>query len=355
MIRSLIAAAAVLLFSQQVVAQDAPKYAAQCLSCHGIDGRPQIPFVPIIHGQQTDYLRDALYAYRDGWRSQGRGLVMSRIVKNFTNQDIDALAGWFGKQMSPPEPSALVAAAPVVSRQVVAISPAASLARIAPAAGAGAAIKPVVSDGLTYINQQSGWTRVLNAELNRDYFVLSAYAESEKFLTFCAIASMAAVLNSLDVERPADPVRYPYPYFTQENLFILSNQKIRSFEEVVTSGLDLAQIAGFLEHMSVTAHAVFAEEASVDEMRALIREALAAPQVRAIVNYDRAVLGQAGSGHVSPIGAYDAETDSVLVLDVARYKYPPVWIPMALLHKAMLSKDSASNRSRGIVVVESGQ
>jgi hypothetical protein len=70
-----------------------------------------------------------------------------------------------------------------------------------------------------------------------------------------------------------------------------------------------------------------------------------------IVNYDRAVLGQNGSGHVSPIGAYDEETDSVLVLDVARYKYPPVWVPFSTMFDAMQSVDTGSNRSRGIVVV----
>ena len=47
------------------------------------------------------------------------------------------------------------------------------------------------------------------------------------------------------------------------------------------------------------------------------------------------MLAQSGTGHFSPAAAYDAATDSVLVLDVARFKYPPHWVPLPLLHAAV--------------------
>src|SRR6185295_15904834 len=37
----------------------------------------------------------------------------------------------------------------------------------------------------------------------------------------------------------------------------------------------------------------------------------------------------------------------VLVLDVARFKYPPHWLPAELLFRAMLPPDPATGRSRG--------
>jgi hypothetical protein len=43
-----------------------------------------------------------------------------------------------------------------------------------------------------------------------------------------------------------------------------------------------------------------------------------------IVNYLRKAIGQEKGGHISPLAAYDAETDRFLILDVSRYKYPPV-------------------------------
>lgn len=44
---------------------------------------------------------------------------------------------------------------------------------------------------------------------------------------------------------------------------------------------------------------------------------------------------QTGRGHYSPIGGYHAGRDMVLILDVARFKYPSHWIPLTLLRKAM--------------------
>jgi hypothetical protein len=41
----------------------------------------------------------------------------------------------------------------------------------------------------------------------------------------------------------------------------------------------------------------------------------------------------------------------VLLLDVARYRYPSVWVPVEALWRAMRTLDSDSGLSRGLVVV----
>jgi len=62
------------------------------------------------------------------------------------------------------------------------------------------------------------------------------------------------------------------------------------------------------------------------------------------------------SGHISPLGAYDGDTDKFLILDVARYKYPPVWVKAAVLFGAMNTADSDNNnRTRGYVLIELSQ
>ena len=71
-----------------------------------------------------------------------------------------------------------------------------------------------------------------------------------------------------------------------------------------------------------------------------------------IVNYLRRTIGQERGGHISPLAAYDAETDRFLVLDVSRYKYPPVWVKAEDLFAAMNTPDSDNeNRTRGYVLV----
>ena len=35
----------------------------------------------------------------------------------------------------------------------------------------------------------------------------------------------------------------------------------------------------------------------------------------------------------APIGGYSAAEDMVLILDTARFKYPPHWVPLEMLYK----------------------
>lgn len=70
-----------------------------------------------------------------------------------------------------------------------------------------------------------------------------------------------------------------------------------------------------------------------------------------IVNYQRTAVGQAGGGHISPLGAYDAVTDLVLVLDVNPSHYPWVWMPIPTLVQGMRTRDVVENR--GYILVES--
>lgn len=66
-----------------------------------------------------------------------------------------------------------------------------------------------------------------------------------------------------------------------------------------------------------------------------------------VASFCRAKLGQTGSGHFSPIGAYHTASDSVLVLDVARFKYPPYWVSVPALWAACSAFDPTTGRARG--------
>lgn len=84
-----------------------------------------------------------------------------------------------------------------------------------------------------------------------------------------------------------------------------------------------------------------------------------------VVSYARATLGQTGDGHFSPIGAFypgqplDTTTtdvndevihrqeDHVLVLDVARFKYPSYFCQTRLLYEAMKPIDRTTGKCRG--------
>ena len=50
---------------------------------------------------------------------------------------------------------------------------------------------------------------------------------------------------------------------------------------------------------------------------------------------------------LSPVGGYDAASDQVALLDVARFKYPPHWVPQVPLYEAMRRKDPKTLQVRG--------
>jgi len=99
-----------------------------------------------------------------------------------------------------------------------------------------------------------------------------------------------------------------------------------------------------------------ASNATLTDFRASLRANASNAEDFLIVNYDRQVVGQEGGGHISPVAAYSAEEDKLLLLDTAEYKYPPHWVPVTLMFEAMDTVDSESDRSRGWVevVVEPG-
>jgi len=89
----------------------------------------------------------------------------------------------------------------------------------------------------------------------------------------------------------------------------------------------------------------------------LFRDTLASCMVDAsrfvVVCYSRRELGQTGDGHFSPLGAWDAVSDRVLILDVARFKYRPHWVLVAELWRAMDTREvtaSGHTNRRGFVV-----
>lgn len=202
-----------------------------------------------------------------------------------------------------------------------------------------------------YLTTPAGDERLANSAPLNDYIALASYIETQHIQTFCGPASMAGVLNSLGVERPTPQRLYPYGLFTQDLVFTEANQEVKPYAQVEHEGLTLAQLGQFLSNLGVQAEIHYADELTVDELRQIAENAIADPDSRLIVNYSRRPIGQDGDGHISPVGAYHAESDSLLVLDVAKYKYPPIWLTLEEMLTAMQAEDSESKRSRGLVVV----
>jgi hypothetical protein len=236
---------------------------------------------------------------------------------------------------------ALLAAAPLapgpLAAQVVALDPARAVAPD--------------STQVVALDSAEGALRFQRAAPGPQALGLLANLETEEFLTFCGPASLATALNSLGIRDPSPAAFYPYRRMTQDSLFTPANLAIKSYAAVQAGGLTLEQLAAFARNLGAEARTVHADALDVAALRAQIVAALADPARRAIANYSRIPLGQQGDGHISPIAAYDAASDSVLILDVARYKYAPAWVPVAMLLAAMQRVDPDAGRARGLLVL----
>jgi hypothetical protein len=111
-------------------------------------------------------------------------------------------------------------------------------------------------------------------------------------------------------------------------------------------GLDLDELGCLARCNGADVELKRPDRAGFPEWRAAIADAAQARSVL-IASYDRKLLDQTGSGHFSPIGGYHRERDLVLVLDVARFKYPPHWVSTEKLYRAMEPADPATGKPRG--------
>lgn len=226
------------------------------------------------------------------------------------------------------------------------------LALCAASGGAIAQMQPLPQTGtLIDLTTPEGEQLLVQSKARNDYWPLSVQFVTQDNLAYCGVASSVMVLNALSVPAPAAPEYGTYRMFTQKNFFSDAARKVVPPERVSRRGMTLAQLGQLLETYPVKAKVYHAADSSLEEFRALAVKNLQDPGNFVLVNYLRRAMGQQTGGHISPVAAYNEQTDRFLILDVTRYKYPPVWVRAADLWKAMDTVDSVSGKKRGFVLV----
>lgn len=221
-----------------------------------------------------------------------------------------------------------------------------------------------------------GMARLGRSDAKVDFAALANQFEAQYNGAFCGPTSAAIVLNTLhtrsaDLPRDhtrlrkddvqfmgagADPI---VPRFTQDNVIdrgpktraqVLGEPISIGGKQVKDFGYQLRQFDAMLRANGLVTTAVVVDDASSEQaIRLDLANNLARGGDYVIVNYRRDAVGQKGGGHISPLGAYDAASDSFLVLDVNPAAAGWVWMPAATLVKGMRTFDTVENR--GYVLV----
>jgi glutathione gamma-glutamylcysteinyltransferase len=179
------------------------------------------------------------------------------------------------------------------------------------------------------------------------YFPLSEQYHTQADPSFCGLASLVVALNALSID-PNRQWKGPWRWFSEELLDCCV-----SLTDVRGRGIDLDEFACLARCNGAHVELNRADEHGLEIWHQSLLSAASGEAV-VVASYDRALMGQTGSGHFSPIGGYHQRSNHALILDVARFKYPAHWVPADLIWKAMSGIDPASGLARGWIVLQRG-
>lgn len=244
-------------------------------------------------------------------------------------------------------------------------------------APARAEAPPTLATELTAFASDEGIARLARSAAKADFPTLANQFEAQSNAAFCGPTTAAIVLNAIhsgsrDLPRDRSRLReedFKYtpsgfdltlPRFTQDNV-IARGAKTRAqiLGEPVNIGGKQIQDYGyqtrqldelFRAHGLHTRLVIVDERQSDEEIRAELVENLRRRGDYVVVTYSRKAVGQEGGGHISPLAAYDAESDSFLVLDVNPARAGWLWIPTATLIRGMRTFDTVENR--GYILIQ---
>jgi glutathione gamma-glutamylcysteinyltransferase len=196
--------------------------------------------------------------------------------------------------------------------------------------------------------------RRLFAEALADRTMESYFAQAEQFHTqqepaFCGLATLVVALNALSID-PGRSWKGPWRWYSEELLDCCA-----PLDKVKNEGITFDQFACLARCNGAAVDAVRADGSSLDAFRASVSAASTTEGRVVAIAYTRRVLGQTGDGHFSTLAGFHRGRDLALVMDVARFKYPPHWAPLSLLFEAMLPHDPVTKRSRGFITLQRGK
>lgn len=179
------------------------------------------------------------------------------------------------------------------------------------------------------------------------FFPLVAHLHTQAEPAWCGFGTLVTVLNALEID-PGRTWKGPWRFFGEELLVCC-----KALEVAAAEGLTLEEVACLAACNGAAARVTHAGPDAGPSFRDALASSVRAPAGPFLVaNYARRPLGQTGEGHFSPIAAWHEGRDLLLVLDVARFKYPPHWVPVDRMVEAMSALDPASGRPRGWMLLD---
>uniref|UniRef100_A0A7N0UBE1 glutathione gamma-glutamylcysteinyltransferase n=1 Tax=Kalanchoe fedtschenkoi TaxID=63787 RepID=A0A7N0UBE1_KALFE len=177
------------------------------------------------------------------------------------------------------------------------------------------------------------------------FYKLISNFQTQSEPAYCGLASLSMVLNALAID-PGRKWKGPWRWFDESML-----DCCESLEVVKVNGISFGKLVCLAQCSGAEVEAFRTSHSSIDEFRKYVILCSRSDDCHVITSYHRGTFKQTGTGHFSPIGGYHAGKDLALILDVARFKYPPHWVPLTLLWEAMDRVDESTGQHRGFMLI----
>jgi len=195
-------------------------------------------------------------------------------------------------------------------------------------------------DSLIASTSKAGAALPASREAAADLSTLAAALQTQETRSGCGPASAATVLSALRGSR-----------VSQDDVYSPEARALRSRLRTFFTGIPLDALGAMIRADGAQATVTHAGDSTAQAFRDAVRRNESTSGDYLVINFFRSALGQDGGGHFSPVGAYDAASDRLLILDVATFRYPPVWAPLPDVFAAMNTLDPESHTTRGWIEV----
>jgi hypothetical protein len=192
-----------------------------------------------------------------------------------------------------------------------------------------------------------------------NYWRLSSFYLPQPTDASCSSASAAMVLNALRIPQ----IKYAnQKLITTNNIAHSVNKEWGNEVKQGGNGVTLEQLGAFLKqainvyqippiNLEVI-HATKGNEFAIKFHQALM-DSENLGRTFLIINFNQKFIsGTESVGHFAPVGAYDANTKRVLLMDPDRELFEPYWVPESNLLYNMLTKDFESKKNRGFIIIK---
>lgn len=223
-------------------------------------------------------------------------------------------------------------------------------------------------------NSELGIKKLQTSQFNNDFYQLVNFYQPQINPIYCGIATALIIKNAIyysnipsqkisEYQKPNGDIIPFNLYISQDDFFneetdkikhrdIIKFKKTKNNSNEYDPGLSLSDFQKIIKIHKIKSKINYIYNVNEDEIinfRKLLKKILSDKNKFLVANFDGKILGAKTNGHISPIVAYNQDSDEILILDVALHKNQWYWVNISDLLKAMNTKDGENYRGYAIL------